>query len=51
MGVESTTNNDEMTMGTNINEQYRWEGADDFYCGGSGGGQPEVVQGGGAMAA
>ncbi len=51
MGVESMTNNDEMTMGTNINQQYRWEGGDDVYCDGGGHGQPEVRQGRGAMAA
>ncbi len=45
------TNNDEMKMGTNINQQYRWEGGDDVNCGGGGGGQLEVGQGGGAMAA
>ena len=35
-------------MGTNINQQYQWKGGDDAYCGGGGGGQPEVGQGGGA---
>jgi hypothetical protein len=36
MGVESITNNDERMMGTNNNQQYRWDGGDDVYCGGSG---------------
>jgi hypothetical protein len=51
MRDESTKNNDKMTMGTHNNQQNQWEGGDDVYCGGSGGGQLEVGQGKGAMAA
>jgi hypothetical protein len=51
MGVEIMTNNDETAIGTKNNQQYQWEAGDDVYCGGGGGGQPEVGQGGGAMAA
>jgi hypothetical protein len=51
MGDEITTNNDKMTMGIHNNQQYQWDGGDDIYCDGSGGGQPKVGQVGGAMAA
>ena len=32
MGDGSTTNDDETTKRTNINQQYRWEGGDIVYC-------------------
>ncbi len=51
MGDESTTNGDKTAIRTRNNQQYLWEGGDEVYCGGGGGGQLEVEQGEGAMAA
>jgi hypothetical protein len=51
MGDEYMTNNDKTMMGTHNNERFRWEGGDNIYYDGGGGGQLEERQGKGATTA